>query len=443
MDPARLAQEIFDSPTRSFAVQLWNGALLPPRAPAAAKGRLKLCQPGSVAALLPPVEEAGLVEAYLDGDFELEGDAVGLVEALARWEGPRRTVGLGLELAAARIRRAFRRGDDSVRAEVRGHRHSPRRDGAAVRHHYDVSDAFYRLFLDRDMVYSCAYFQSGTESLEEAQRAKLELVCRKLDLKPGERFLDVGCGWGALLAHAARRHGAVGTGITVSQNQLAEARRLLAAAGGPAAGSVVEADYRTLPGPPFDKVASVGMMEHVGRERLADYFGAMWRLTRPGGLFLNHAIADAAAESRTVPWVTRRRGGFIERYIFPDSDLVPLRLVVAAAERAGFEVRDVESLREHYAATLCAWLSRLEEHLREAEALVGARRTRAYRLYLATSAASFRLGRISVFQLLLARRTETGRAEGLPRSRADWYAPPLAGAAEAVAVGASADRERA
>ena len=431
MDALGLAQQIFDSPTRSFAVELWSGALLPPRCEGPPRGKIRLCRPGAVAALLPPVDEVRIAEAYLGGDFELEGDAVGLVEAVSRWEGPRRRLGLAVEVLRAKLRDLLRGGGAPGRAEVHGRRHSRQRDGEAVRHHYDLSDAFYRLFLDRDLVYSCAYFQSGSESLEEAQRAKLELVCRKLQLAPGERFLDVGCGWGALLAHAARRHGVRGTGITRSENQLAEARRRLGEAPGPPLASVAGDDYRSLrPDRPFDKVASVGMMEHVGREHLADYFGAMWRLTRPGGLFLNHAIADAADGARTVPWASQRGGGFIGRYIFPDSDLVPLGLVVAAAERVGFEVRDVESLREHYAATLSAWLSRLEERSRDAVALVGERRTRAYRLYLATSAAAFRLGRISVFQLLLARKTEAGRAEGIPRCRADWYAPPLSSSPE-------------
>jgi cyclopropane-fatty-acyl-phospholipid synthase len=296
-----------------------------------------------------------------------------------------------------------------------------RRDREAVRHHYDLSDDFYRLFLDREMVYSSGYFPTGSETLEEAQRAKLELVCRKLHLQRGERMLDVGCGWGALLVHAARDHGAGGLGITLSQNQLAEARRRFARLGAGVHLEALAADYRTVsPDLPFHKVASVGMMEHVGRKHLDEYFGAIHRLLRPGGLFLNHAIADVSGV-HTVPWTSRKEGGFIDRYIFPDGDLVPVGMVVAAAERAGFEVRDLESLREHYAETLAAWLGRLEARFGEAEEMVGRERARAYRLYLASSAAAFRLGRISVFQLLLARRNQVGRAEGVPRSRAEWY----------------------
>jgi cyclopropane-fatty-acyl-phospholipid synthase len=293
-----------------------------------------------------------------------------------------------------------------------------RRDQDAVRHHYDVSDAFYRLFLDDGLVYSCAYFPEGGESLEAAQRAKLDLVCRKLALRRGDRFLDVGCGWGALVEHASAAYGARATGITVSASQLAAARARL---GG--YGATVEAsDYRTLStGAPFDKVASVGMMEHVGRARLDAYFRSIHRLLRPGGLFLNHAIADSSGGRPTLAWAHQRGGGFIWRYVFPDGELVPIPEVVAAAERAGFEVRDVESLREHYAETLAHWLGRLEARWEQAVAIAGERRARLYRLYLAASAVGFRLGRTSVFQLLLAKRTPDGRAEGVPRCRAEWY----------------------
>ena len=420
MEPSRLAQELFGGATRTFAVELWNGAVLPPGAPGpAVPGRVVLRNPRALDALMPPVDEARIAEAYVRGDLDIGGDVPGVLEAVACWDGPRASWALALEALRTRVRRIAGGATRPPGARLRGLKHSQGRDGEAVRHHYDLSNDFYRLFLGPELVYSCAYFPSGTESLEEAQRAKLELVCRKLELRPRERLLDVGCGWGALLAHATLRHGASGIGVTLSANQLTEARRRLQ----PLGGSAEAIDYRRLaPERPFDKVASIGMMEHVGRMRLDEYFSAMWRLLRPGGLFLNHAIADAAA-GRTIPWASQRRGGFISRYIFPDSDLVPLSLVVAAAERAGFEVRDVESMREHYATTLCAWLARLERSFTEAVALVGPDRARAYRLYLASSAVAFRTGKISVFQVLLARRTEAGRAEGVPSNRAVWYAP--------------------
>jgi cyclopropane-fatty-acyl-phospholipid synthase len=420
MDPVRLASDLFASPSRSFAVSLWNGLVLAPAQDGGVRGRLALVRPSALDALLPPVLEHRLSDAYLDGDFELEGDAIGLLEAAARWEGPRVRATIVTAAMRSWLRRLLPAGRGPIEARLRGRTHSLARDRDAVRHHYDLSNGFYRLFLDPAMVYSCGYFASGGETLAQAQRAKLELVCRKLHLAPGERLLDVGCGWGALLAYAAVRHGVDGLGITLSENQLAVARRRLARLRGRRL-EAAAADYRTLdPGEPFDKVASVGMMEHVGRARLDEYFRAIHRLVRPGGLFLNHAIADSASGVTTLPWAGRGRGGFIDRAIFPDSELLPVGEVVTAAERAGFEVRDLESLREHYAETLAAWLRRLEARYGEAEALVGRRRARAYRLYLASSAAAFRIGRISVFQLLLSRRTESGRAEGVPRCRAAW-----------------------
>jgi cyclopropane-fatty-acyl-phospholipid synthase len=244
----------------------------------------------------------------------------------------------------------------------------------------------------------------------------------------------VGCGWGSLVGHAVRHYGVDAVGITVSEHQLAEARRRLVTAERAGRVEIRGADYRRLgPEERFDKVASVGMMEHVGRRRLGAYFSSIERRLVPGGLFLNHAIADTSRGEATVPWAVQRRGaGFIARYIFPDGDLVPLRDVVRAAERAGLEVRDVESLREHYDETLTAWLGRLDGNRERAERLVGVRRTRVYRLYLASSAAAFRIGRIGVYQVLLAKRTTRGRAEGVPRSRRDWYVPRQAPALRSV-----------
>jgi cyclopropane-fatty-acyl-phospholipid synthase len=422
MDRERLATELFRSSSRAFAVRLWTGVELPPEREPGVRGCVVLRDPGVLEEFLPPASEARLAEAFIDGRLELEGDLVALVEAAARWEGPRPRLALAPSLLALAGRRALRRREATrLAARLRGRQHSVSRDRDAIRHHYDVSDAFYRLFLDEGMVYSCAYFPRGDETLEEAQRAKLELVCRKLALASGERFLDVGCGWGALLEHAATRHGARARGITLSDNQLAAARARLRDR--PDA-SVAAADYRTVrPEEPFDKVASVGMMEHVGRARLYAYFRAIHRLLRPGGLFLNHAIAYAGTPgTSTLSWAGQRGGGFIWRYVFPDGELPLIHEVVTAAERAGFEVRDLECLREHYAETLARWLARLEARAGEAIAIAGERRTRLFRLYLAGSAAAFRLGRNSVYQLLLAKRTAAGRTEGLPRCRAEWTA---------------------
>jgi cyclopropane-fatty-acyl-phospholipid synthase len=426
MEPDRLAAELFASESRSFPVRLWDGAVLPPARNEEIRGTVVLRDPRALEAFLPPAAEHRLAEAFIDGYLDLEGDAIALIEAAARWTPARPRLPLAAPLLSTVVRRALRREDRApLRARLRGSRHSVGRDRDAVRHHYDVSDDFYRLFLDEGLVYSCAYFAKGGERLEDAQRAKLELVCRKLHLSPGERFLDVGCGWGALVEHAAGRHGARALGITVSANQLEVARARLARLGDGADATVRADDYRTLRADvPFDKVASVGMMEHVGRAQLDAYFATIHRLVRPGGLFLNHAIAFTGASGSTLPWARQDGGGFIWRYIFPDGELLPIGEVVAASERAGFEVRDLESLREHYAETLAHWLSRLEARFAEAVAIAGEQRARSYRLYLAASAAGFRIGRTSVYQLLLARRTATGAAQGLPRCRADWYADP-------------------
>jgi cyclopropane-fatty-acyl-phospholipid synthase len=422
VDPVRLASDLFASDSRSFAVRLWNGDVLPPARDAGIRGTVVLCSPHALEALFPPASERRVAEAVLDGSIALEGDAISLIEAAARWTGPRVSASFFVPALSVWSRRALPRGRSvPLQARVRGRRHSVRRDREAVRHHYDVSDAFYRLFLDDSMVYSCAYFPVGGERLEDAQRSKLDLVCRKLGLSAGERFLDVGCGWGALVEHAGTRCGARALGITVSANQLASARERLARAG--AVAEVREDDYRTLRADaPFDKIASIGMMEHVGRARLDEYFAGIYRLLRPGGLFLNHAIADVGGGEPTLPWAGQRGGGFIWRYVFPDGELVTITEVVAAAEHAGFEVRDLECLREHYAETLAAWLARLETRYDEAVAIAGERRARLYRLYLASSAVGFRIGRTSVYQLLLAKRTASGRAEGAPRCRGAWYA---------------------
>jgi cyclopropane-fatty-acyl-phospholipid synthase len=434
MEPARIASELFSSASRSFAVRLWDGRVLPPASEDGVRGAIVLRDPRALEAFLPPAAEHRLAEAFLDGLIDLDGDAIGLIEAASRWEGPRPRAALLAPVVQVLLRRALRRERGALEARLRGGRHTVRRDREAVRHHYDVSDEFYRLFLDESFVYSCAYYWRGGERLEDAQRAKLELVCRKLRLDHGERFLDVGCGWGALVEHAALRHGARALGITVSANQLAAARARLARAGGVDA-EVRADDYRTLEtDAPFDKVASVGMMEHVGRARLEEYFSAIHRLLRPGGLFLNHAIAYTGGRGGTLPWARQSGGGFIWRYVFPDGELLPIAETVAAAEAAGFEVRDLECLREHYAETLTAWLARLEERSAEAVAVAGERRFRLYRLYLAASAVGFRIGRTSVYQLLLAKRTATGRAEGIPRCRADWYAGVAAPAPDRAAT---------
>ena len=416
-DPTSAVRTLLGPPSRGFEVALWDGSVLP-AVGTAPKGRLVFRSPAAAQALLvPPASEVRAAEAFTAGLLDIEGDTLGVLEAAARWPGPPRTLKAIPAVAAG----WWQRVQSALMPRLHGRRHTQARDRSAVQYHYDVSNDFYRLFLGPSLVYSCAFFARGDESLEDAQEAKLDLICRKLDLHATDRLLDVGCGWGALLRHAVLRYGAGGLGITLSEHQLAEARSRLAAL--PAhAMQVRAADYRQLSEePPFDKVASIGMMEHVGSERLDVYFEAMFRATRPGGLFLNHAIAPMPTPRNTIPWLSRDDGGFIRRYIFPDSELIPVGSVVEAAERAGFEVRDLESLREHYAETLAHWLHRLEGRFEEAVHLVGAERARAWRLYLASSSVAFRLGEIGVYQLLLLHPGPDGHAP-VPRNREHWYA---------------------
>ncbi len=300
-------------------------------------------------------------------------------------------------------------------AHLTGKRHSLARDRAAIGFHYDQPVDFYRTFLDRDLVYSCAYFDDGVTEIDDAQRAKIAYSLQKLRLRAGERLLDIGCGWGSLVVHAAREFGAYVLGVTLSTKQAEEARRRIRQAGVEDRARVELWDYRELPATTFDKIVSIGMFEHVGRERLAEYFGTAHRLLRTGGLFLNHGIAHQNRSTRDG-----RAGGFMDRFIFPDGELVNVSDALQFAEGAGFEVRDVENLREHYARTLRAWLRRLEAHKGAAIAAAGEQSYRAWRLYIAGSAQGFRRGRLGLFQSLLAKPDDSGSVE-LPATRRDLY----------------------
>lgn len=424
MNQRAIAESLFNDPSRRFAVELWDGSVLPPCSQAPGEEmRVIIRSKGAMSRLIPPVDESLAAEAFIDDEIDFAGDAVRVMNALANWRGPSvpvtRLPSLALEWLKGRATR------DAHQRE-HGRLHSRRRDARAVRGHYDLSDDFFELFLDDSMTYSCAYFPTGRESLGEAQRAKLELVCRKLELKPGERLLDIGCGWGSLLEHAALRHGAVASGTTLSQHQYQKARERAERARPQGARiEVIQRDYRDLPHGPYDKLVSVGMMEHVGRQKLRRYFAEANGLLEPGGLFLNHAIAETGARRRTVPWMHRNSAGFIRREIFPDSDLPPLALVTAAAESEGFEVRDVDNLREHYAETLERWTANLTRRFAEAERAVGRARARAFKLYLAASAVAFRRGEIGVYQVLLYKPARGKPAPRLTTYRGDWYREPL------------------
>jgi len=390
-------------------VRFWDGSSLVagPDAPV-----VMVDSPRAVSHLLHQPGELGLARAWVDGSLTAPGD----LERVLATRGEFADISLSiadrfrLALAAARVAgpRVLRRARiPSIEASVRGNRHSLSRDRRAVRHHYDVSNDFYRLVLGPSMVYSCAYFASEQDSLEEAQEHKLDLISRKLQLADGERLLDVGCGWGSLPIHAAANYGVRAVGITLSEPQAALARDRVALAGLQDRVEIRVADYRELTDGPFDKIASVGMYEHVGKDQLAGYVETIAQLLRPGGLFLNHGIARLYSSMPT-------KDTFISRYVFPDGELHPVSELTSLMQSARLEVRDLESLRDHYPLTLRRWVANLEAHRSEAVRIVGTERERAWQLYMLGSAQGFEDGEISVYQVLAAR---TGGPHHLPLTR--------------------------
>jgi cyclopropane-fatty-acyl-phospholipid synthase len=310
------------------------------------------------------------------------------------------------------------------------------RDAAAVTHHYDVSNRFYRMVLGPSMTYSCAVFPDEGASLEEAQAAKHQLVCCKLGLRPGMRLLDVGCGWGSLALHAVRHHGVTAVGVTLSQPQAELARERAEKAGVADRVDFRVQDYRDVADGPFDAISSIGMFEHVGMARTAEYFSHLRELLRPGGRLLNHAISRPPSRTTRLAPNT-----FVGRYVFPDGELLEVGTTVSALQAQGFEARHVESLREHYARTLRCWVANLEAHWDEAVDEVGAGRARVWRLYMAGSAAGFDTGRTSVHQVLAVHPGARGTS-GMPL-RPDWEASgPTIDLRDRVSPGASPTRAR-
>lgn len=356
--------------------------------------------------------ELTLGEAYIHNDFDIEGDieaALDVADYLLEQE--RGTRDLAERLQKLPVENHPR--TDRQPAKFWGSVHSKDRDRQAISYHYDLPAEFYALWLDQDMVYSCAYFATPEDDLDTAQRRKLDYICRKLRLRPGDRLLDIGCGWGGLIMHAAAHHGVQAVGITLSAPQAELARQRVRESGLNNQCRVEVWDYRDLePSQQYDKIVSVGMFEHVGEDLLPEYFSRAWDLLRPGGVFLNHAIAYSATYHRRGP-------SFTDRYVFPDAELVPINTSLRAAELSGFEVRDVESLREHYALTLHHWVKRLEAHADRARTLTDDTTYRLWRLFMADAAHGFRSGRLNVYQTLLA-KPQQGKS-GLPLTRADWY----------------------
>ncbi len=392
-----------------FSVRFWDGSEIaaagPPRFIVMVNG------PEALARVLREPNQLGLGRAWVTGELDLIGDLDELFALDGEFRAARiGTLGRLQTWGAARELGVLSVGDlepPATEARQHGRLHSLHRDRGAISHHYDVSDDFYRIVLGPSMVYSCAYFRDEGESLEAAQRRKLDLICRKLELGRGERFLDVGCGWGSLVIHAARHYGVRALGVTISEAQAELARARVEEAGLTGRCEIRLVDYRELDDGPYDKIASVGMYEHVGVDQLDSYTARIAALLRPGGLFLNHGIARLDSTP----------GGpksFIARYVFPDGELHPLDALLVSLRKAGMEVRDVESLREHYPPTLRRWGSNLAARRDEAVAAAGGERERIWRLYMAGSAHAFERGEITVFQTLSAR---PGAPLGLPLDR--------------------------
>ncbi|MFE2942529.1 class I SAM-dependent methyltransferase [Streptomyces sp. NPDC059255] len=420
-----LAEELLGAPL-PVRIRAWDGSESgPPDAPT-----LIIRHRRALRRLLWKPGELGLARAWVAGEIDVDGDLYAVLERLAGllWEhdgdeGPKihpvrdprmRAAARGLVEIAGPWPPPAPPGEEIRRR--RGGAHTKRRDKEAISHHYDVGNDFYALVLGPSMVYSCAYWDAGPGfTLEDAQRDKLDLICRKLGLQEDDRLLDVGCGWGSMAIHAAREYGARVTGITLSREQAAFARKRIAEEGLTDRIEIRVQDYRDVRDGPYDAISSIGMAEHVGSARYREYADDLYGLLKPGGRLLNHQIAR-----RPEPDEGQYRiDDFIDAYVFPDGELAPLGRTVSTLEEAGFEARDVESIREHYALTLRRWVANLEEHWAEAVRATSAGRARVWRLYMAASALSFERNRIGVNQILAVRPADGG-VSGLPLRARFW-----------------------
>lgn len=405
-------------------VEFWDGS---EAGPADAPATLRVKSPQGLARFMSRPGELGIVRAYVSGDVDIDGDLFALLEQAMDLEFGIRAID---PVALARLVRVT--GLDVFRspppppeeARMKGGLHSRSRDSDAISHHYDVSNDFYRLVLGPSMVYSCAVWKDEATTLEEAQFEKLDLVCRKLDLQPGQRLLDVGCGWGSMVMHAARHYDVDAVGITLSVQQAELARKRVAEAGLTDRIEIRVQDYRDVPDRSFDAISSIGMFEHVGRKRMEEYLRKLYSLLPPQGRLLNHAISRPGDPQPDTPIghakALRRRvatalgsdhaskihSDLIKRYVFPDGELHEVGVLTSMMQDTGFEVRHLESLREHYDLTLQGWVDNLERNWAAAVAEVGEGRARVWRLYMAASALNFRKGGVQIQQVLAVKSTD-------------------------------------
>lgn len=407
----------------NISVKFWDGSVLgDEKAPIT----ITIKNPNVLRRLLYAPGELGLARSYVAGDIELEGKIYPLI---SNYLGATPTPGesslkIDAKGWAAIVKAALKYKaigpplpSPPEEIKIKGIKHSKPRDRTAISHHYDLPESFYRLFLGETLTYSCARFTSPTTSLDDAQKAKYDLICRKLGLKEGMRLLDVGCGWGGMVLHAAQNYGVEALGVTLSEEQAKVAQRRVEEAGLSSRVTIKLQDYRDINEQPFDSISSIGMFEHVGLDKLKAYFEVLSSLLKPRGRLLNHGISRPPG-----PHIPNSRS-FIDRYVFPDGELVEVGNVISVAQQCGFEVRDVESLREHYGMTLRHWVQNLEDNWEEAVSIVGPGRAKVWRIYMAGSAINFENGLTSIHQVLAVKpeKGPNGSISGMPLTREELF----------------------
>ncbi|MBK5232704.1 MAG: class I SAM-dependent methyltransferase [Thermoleophilia bacterium] len=399
------------------AVRFWDGSEFGPGERGPVEDTIVVRNKRGLTYVVMRPDQVGIARGWVSGDIELEGDLERVMMAGSKLYGfdftpleKLEAARLALAVGAVKIPPPK---PPETEVKVSGRLHSLGRDREAISHHYDVSNEFYRLILGPTMVYSCAYFASEDDTIEEAQTRKLDVICRKLELKPGERLLDIGCGWGSLIIHAAANYGVRGVGVTLSEEQAKLARERISAAGLSDMCEVRIQDYREVTDGPYDKISSVGMYEHVGASQLDNYMETVKNLGKPGGLALHHGICRMQNDQE-------QPNTFITRYVFPDGELHRVATVVAALEKSGQEMRDAESLREHYALTLKRWVQNLAENKASAQAQIGEERERIWRLYMTASIGAFERGDVAIHQIVA---TFPGARHELPLARPGFVQP--------------------